>query len=165
MLNMTRFALIASIAFVAHTAAFARGKPEASDNPRTSNDVLGMMRMISKAAEKRADKVCTDSGSKHCSTRTSSDLMARFYDLISNNTTTPPLQKVEDNLILVHRALRALALELIDTRAHVHELSQRLTAFTNDTYTPFENTSWRCDAIIASRLTPIQSDKYTSIKN
>lgn len=127
----------------------AAGLPELPKLPALSERATGMLKQLYGAAKRRADRVRAAEG-RPASVSTT-DMMAMALDYARDKLENPPLQAVEENLVMLNRNLRRLTREL-----------RRVAAATP---TGSEAGCRVCDEVLAdAALVPVQGEKYSVIK-
>ena len=144
--------------------AFLHGQPEpGADNRYRSQSATDVLNRLWGAAKERADEARANrvkaekAGTKYIPSNT--DLFAGLMDYAKDKLDSPPLLRVEENLVLIHKALGSIALEV----AKLVELNA-LDAVIGGHMTPeLQETISRLRDIANSTLRPVQGKKYTII--
>lgn len=139
--------------------AFLHGHPEASDNAEQARPAQEMLTRLWSAARERADAMRTHRrqteglGATYVPSNT--EMFGSLLDYAKDKISNPPLLAVERNLMTLHRNTLALATETAALRALVTalvDLESRPTP------------SAQLEAVLQSRLLPVQGDRYTIIR-
>lgn len=146
--------------------AFLHGKPEpGSDNRYRSQSATDVLNRLWGAAKERADEARANrakadkAGTKYIPSNT--ELFAGLMDYAKDKLDTPPLLRVEENLLLMHKQLAFIALEV----AKLVELNALDAVIGGHMSPEVQETVSNLRDMANSTLRPVQGKKYTIIKN
>jgi hypothetical protein len=152
---------------VSHVHCFLHGEPEQSDDPHRSKSAQEMLNRLWSAARERADLVRTNraqaQGRGDTYSLTNADMFGSMIDYMKDKVTTPPLLSTEQNFLLLHQNILALAREI---RA-LHKITDALLE--HDTAERAQSAGdvpvrSALRTVLAGQLVPVQGPRYTIIR-
>jgi hypothetical protein len=147
--------------------AFLHGETEQNDDPARSKSAQKTINRLWSAARERADVVRSNhaqaQGRGETYSPTNADMFGSMLDYMKDKITTPPLLSTEQNFVLLHKNILALATEVSALRVLIDALLE------HDLEAPGPrrgtNSVPALHAVLSGRLVPVQGPRYTIIGN
>lgn len=146
--------------------AWIHGKPEPGlDNRYRSQSATEMLNRLWGAARERADEARAQRTQAEQQGRvynpTNADMFAGLMDYAKEKLETPPLLRVEQNLLQLHKQVGLLATQV----ARLVRMDALDAVSAGEVTAEVQETLDALQSISASTLHPIQAKRYTIIKN
>jgi hypothetical protein len=147
-----------------NVCGFLHGETEQSDDPERSKSAQEMLTRLWSAARERADIVRTNrahaQGRGETYSPSNADMFGSMLDYMKDKITTPPLLSVEQNFVLLHENVQALAVEVSALRVLIDALLEHDIESHDQRG---HNNAPVMHRVLSGRLVPIQGPRYTII--